>query len=401
MIKTQAMTTPVHKVTPAVPVKTEKKKSAIREWLDSIAFAVIVATLIRWLFFEAFVIPSSSMEHTLLVGEYLFVNKLHYGTRTPITPLQVPLSHQTLWGTEIPSYTDWISLPKFRLPGFSDVKRGDVVVFNIPSEHPDLYRKYSQVLPDLKPHPIDLRTNYIKRCVAQAGDRFELKAGQVYINGLKSENPEGLQSDYFVSSGTVINETNIFKKNGVTEYSPYTESFDDTISANDEQGYIVKTTEKTAEKLKSYDFVKRVQKTVLPKVIKESYLYPNTGRFDWNKDYYGPIVVPKKGMDVRLTADNIAMYGEIIQYFEGNEGVSVKEGAISINGKVMNHYTFRQDYYFMMGDNRHNSADSRYWGFVPKDHIVGKAVFVWMSIDPDPLRFINKIRWDRLFRVIE
>lgn len=395
------MITPVDKETPHTAVKSKKRKSAVREWLDSVLFAVIAATLIRWLFFEAFVIPSSSMEHTLLVGEYLFVSKLHYGTRTPITPLQLPLSHQTVWGTEIPSYSDWISLPKFRLPGFSDVKRGDVVVFNIPSEHPGLYQKYSNVLPNLKPHPIDLRTNYIKRCVAQPGDRFELKGGQVYVNGAKSENPEGMQSDYFVSSGTAINETNIFKKNGITEYSPYTETFDDTLSANDEQGYIVKTTAETAEKLKSYDFVKRVQMTVLPKGMKETYLYPNSERFDWNKDNYGPVVIPKEGMNISLTEDNIAIYGEIIQYFDGNDDIVVKDGKITKSGKVIDSYTFRQDYYFMMGDNRHNSADSRYWGFVPKDHIVGKAVFVWMSIDPDPLSFANKIRWNRLFRIIE
>lgn len=394
------MITAIQKETPRTTVKT-KKKSAVREWLDSVLFAVIAATLIRWLFFEAFVIPSSSMEHTLLVGEYLFVSKLHYGTRTPTTPLQVPLSHQTLWGTEIPSYTDLISLPKFRLPGFSDVKRGDVVVFNIPSEHPGLYQKYSNVLPNLKPHPIDLRTNYIKRCVAQPGDRFELKDGQVYVNGAKSENPEGLQSDYFVSSGTAINETNIFKKNGITEYSPYTETFDDSLSANDEQGYIVKTTAETAEKLKSYDFIKRVQMTVLPKGMKETYLYPNSERFGWNKDNYGPIVIPKEGVNVRLTDDNITLYGEIIQYFDGNDDIIVKDGKVSKSGKIIDNYTFRQDYYFMMGDNRHNSADSRYWGFVPKDHIVGKAVFVWMSIDPDPLGFVNKIRWNRLFRIIE
>lgn len=400
VVNKQTMITPVHKEIPRTPVKT-KKKSAIREWLDSVLFAVIAATLIRWLFFEAFVIPSSSMEHTLLVGEYLFVSKLHYGTRTPITPLQVPLSHQTLWGTEIPSYTDLISLPKFRFPGFSDVKRGDVVVFNIPSEHPGLYQKYSNVLPNLKPHPIDLRTNYIKRCVAQPGDRFELKDGQVYVNGAKSENPEGLQSDYFVSSGTAINETNIFKKNGITEYSPYTETFDDSLSANDEQGYIVKTTAETAEKLKSYDFIKRVQMTVLPKGMKETYLYPNSERFGWNKDNYGPIVIPKEGVNVRLTDDNITLYGEIIQYFDGNDDIIVKDGKVSKSGKIIDNYTFRQDYYFMMGDNRHNSADSRYWGFVPKDHIVGKAVFVWMSIDPDPLGFVNKIRWNRLFRIIE
>jgi len=379
----------------------KKKKSALRDWFDSVLFAVMAATLIRWLFFEAFVIPSSSMENTLLVGEYLFVSKLHYGTRTPITPLQVPLTHQTIWGTEIPSFSELITLPTFRLPGFSDVKRGDVVVFNIPSENLGVYQKYSNVLPNLKPHPIDLRTNYIKRCVAQAGDRLELKAGQVYVNGVATENPKGLQSDYFVSSPTAINEVNIFRKNGITEYSPYTETFDDTLSSNDESGYIVKTTAQTAEKLKSYDFIKRVQLSVLPKGMKENYLYPNSAIFDWNKDNYGPFVVPKKGMTIQLTPANIALFGELIQYFEGNDNVEIRDGKIMKAGAQIREYIFRQDYYFMMGDNRHNSADSRYWGFVPKDHIVGKAVFVWMSIDPDPLRFIDKIRWKRLFSVIK
>jgi len=379
----------------------KKKKSAFRDWLDSVFFAVIAATLIRWLFFEAFVIPSSSMENTLLVGEYLFVSKLHYGTRTPITPLQIPLTHQTIWGTEIPSYLDWISLPEFRLPGFSDVKRGDVVVFNIPSENEGVYQKYSTVLPNLKPHPIDLRTNYIKRCVAKAGDKLEVRGGQVYVNGLPSDNPDGLQSDYFVSSGTAINEVNVFRKNGITEYSPYTETFNDTLASNDETGYIVKTTAQAAEKLKSYDFIKRVQLSVLPKGIKETYLYPNSDLFDWNKDNYGPVVIPEKGLTIQLTAENIALYGEIIQYFEGNKDVTIKDGLVVQGKNPITKYTFKQDYYFMMGDNRHNSADSRYWGFVPKDHIVGKAVFVWMSIDPDPLSFFNKIRWNRLFRVID
>ena len=399
-INKQTMITP-EKELKSVLKNNVKNKSAIREWLDSVLFAVIAATLIRWLFFEAFVIPSSSMEHTLLVGEYLFVSKLHYGTRTPVTPLQVPLTHQTIWGTEIPSYLDWIALPKMRLPGFSDVKKGDVVVFNIPSEHPGLYQRYSNVLPNLKPHPVDLRTNYIKRCVAAPGDRFEIINGQVFINGKKSSNPEGMQSDYFVSAVTTINEVNIFRKNGITEYSSYTETFDDTLSSNDESGYIVKTTAQTAAKLKTYDFVKRVELVSMPKNIRESYLYPNSDKFNWNKDNYGPVVIPKEGVTINLTPENTAVYAEIIQYFDGNTDILLKDGKMLKDGMPLKEYTFKQDYYFMMGDNRHNSADSRYWGFVPKDHIVGKAVFVWMSIDPDPLSLLSKIRWNRLFRIIE
>jgi signal peptidase I len=384
----------------AAPAPVSKKKSGLREWLDSVVFAVIAATLIRWLFFSAFVIPTSSMENSLLVGDYLFVSRLPYGTSTPITPLQIPLTHQTIWGLQIPSYLNWIQLPQFRLPGFADIKRGDVVVFNLPVEHPDQYEKYSAVLPDLKPHPTDLRTHYIKRCVAQSGDVFEIRDGQIFIGGKVQDNPVRMQSEYFVSTGTAINEVNVFKKNGITDYTQFTETYHDTISGNDEFGYIVKTTEDLALQLRKFDFVKRVEQIMMPKELKEPHLFPLTGLLSWNRDQYGPLLVPGKGTAVTLTPQNVALYGEIIKNYEGNENVTLSEGKIMLQGKVLTHYTFRQDYYFMMGDNRHNSADSRYWGFVPRDHVVGKAVFVWMSLDPDPTDFINKIRWDRIFRVI-
>ena len=380
-------------------IKNEKKP-VIREWIDSVVFAVTAAVLIRWIFFSAFVIPTPSMENSLLVGDYLFVSRLHYGTTTPITPLQVPLSHQTIWGTSIPSYLDWIRLPQFRLPGFSEVKRGDVVVFNLPVEHPDLYQKYSMVLPDLKPHPVDIRTNYIKRCVGQPGDKLQIVDGQIYVNGKKESNPLGLQGEYFVSTGGAINETNVFKKNGITDYSQFTENFGDSIAGNDEYGYIIKTTENLAKKLREFTFIERVEPVFMPKQYKEPFLFPHTDLYSWNKDQYGPFVVPAKGMKLILTPQNVALYSEIIQYHDGNSDIVVEGNLILQKGKVLDSYTFKQDYYFMMGDNRHNSADSRYWGFVPKDHIVGKAIFVWMSVDPDPIRFINKIRWDRLFRVI-
>lgn len=379
-----------------------KPKSAFREWVDSIVFAVVAATLIRWLFFEAFVIPTPSMENSLLVGDYLFVSKLHYGTRTPITPLQVPLTHQYIWGTRIPSYLDWIKLPQFRLPGFSDVKRGDAVVFNLPVEHPGQVAKYSASLPDLHGHPIDLRVNYIKRCVAVAGDKLEVKNGQVYINDQPQENPPRMESEYFVETTTTVNEEKVFKENGVTEPARrYVETFNDTIPENDQSGYIIYTTSAIAEKLKSYDFVKSVQQVNMPSGVRDYGIYPSS-QTGWNKDNYGPVVLPKKGATVELNKENVAVYGEVIKFYEGNEGVEiVGDSLIQINGTTATSYTFKQDYYFMMGDNRHNSADSRYWGFVPKDHIVGKAVFVWMSIDPDPTSALHKIRWNRIFRTVK
>ncbi|MCE6987680.1 signal peptidase I [Dyadobacter sp. CY323] len=377
------------------------KKSPFREWVDSILFAVIAAALIRWLFFSAFVIPTPSMENSLLVGDYLFVSRLHYGSSTPVTPLQVPLTHQTIWGTKIPSYLDWIKLPSFRLPGFTDVKNGDVVVFNLPVEHPDAISKYSNVLPDLHPHPVDLRSNYIKRCVAIAGDKLEIKSGKVYVNGQLQPEPVRMQNEYFVSVSTAVNEENVFHKNGIADYSQFTETFYDTIAANDEFGYIVKTTSTLAEKLKSYDFVKRIEPVFLSKGLKEPFLFPEYAAIDWNKDNYGPLVVPKEGMKISLNEANVALYGEAIKNYDGNENIKIENGHLTQEGKALTSYTFKQDYYFMMGDNRHDSADSRYWGFVPKDHIVGKAVFVWMSIDPNPTSFINKIRWDRIFRIIK
>jgi signal peptidase I len=364
---------------------SKSKKSAVREWFDSILFAVIAATLIRWLFFEAFTIPTPSMENSLLVGDFLFVSKLHYGTRTPKTPLQVPLTHQTIWGTNIPSYTDAIQLPQFRLPGFSDVKRGDVVVFNYP--------------PELQ-HPVDLKTNYIKRCMGLPGDKLEIRDLEVYANGKAVENPVRMENEYFVATTTHVNEAKVFKENGISEYNTYQETFNDTISGNDQSGYLVYTTVELAAKLKEYDFVKSVTLVKASKDISEPMLYPNSQLFKWNRDNYGPITIPAKGMTVQLTPENIAVYGPVIQNYEGKEAVEVDQNTVKIAGKAITSYTFDQDYYFMMGDNRHNSADSRYWGFVPKDHIVGKAVFVWMSIDPSPTSFFGKIRWSRLFRVI-
>jgi signal peptidase I len=366
-------------------VHTKKRKSPVREWFDSILFAVVAATLIRWLFFEAFTIPTPSMENSLLVGDFLFVSKLHYGTRTPKTPLQVPLTHQTIWGTNIPSYTDAIQLPQYRLPGFSDVKRGDVVVFNYP--------------PELQ-HPVDLKTNYIKRCMGLPGDKLEVRDLQVFANGTAVENPVRMENEYFVATTTAVNEEKVFKENGVSEYNAYSESFNDTIPSNDQMGYLVFTTVEIAAKLKTYDFVKNITLVKSSKDISEPSLYPNSSLFKWNRDNYGPVTVPAKGMTVQLTPENVAMYGPVIKNYEENEDVVLDEKSVKVAGKAITSYTFKQDYYFMMGDNRHNSADSRYWGFVPMDHIVGKAVFVWMSIDPSPTSFFSKIRWNRLFRVI-
>ena len=352
-------------------VKTEKPKTKIREWTDAIVFAVIAATIIRWLLLEAFTIPTPSMEKSLLVGDFLFVSKMHYGARTPATPLQMPLTHQKIWGTNIPSYLDWIKLPQFRLPGFSDVKRNDIVVFNYPPEFN---------------YPVDLKTNYIKRCVAVAGDVIEVKDMQVYINNEPVDNPEKMQFRYFIETPETINPR-VFDKYDVSE----------KFKVNG--GYMVFTSPKTANELGSLQFITDVRVIEADAEVAEVRIYPNATKYPWNVDFWGPITIPAEGMTINVNDETMTKYGPVIEYYEGHDLVEVLNGTLKIDGESISSYTFKQDYYFMMGDNRHNSEDSRFWGFVPADHIVGKALFIWMSIDPNK-SFFKKIRWSRLFNGI-
>ncbi|MCC2547116.1 signal peptidase I [Hymenobacter sp. BT175] len=379
--------------------KHKKPKGFFREWGDAILFAVVAATLIRWATFEAYTIPTPSMEHSLLVGDYLFVSKLHYGPRTPQTPLQVPLTHQTVWGTDMKSYSDAIQLPSFRLPGFSEVKRNDVVVFNVPFE--------SQ-------HPADLRTNYIKRCVAVAGDMLEVRDTQVFINGKPVANPVEMQTSYFLQVPEPNDDIRrAFKERGVINFNSPTGEPEPQMTEMG-PGYVVNTTEATAEYFRQQPYVKGVIKQKATAGNPEPETFPNNPDYDpnypqnmptlppalnWNRDNYGPIQLPREGQTIQLTPQNTRFYQKIIMRYERNENLTFQNGQLLQNGKLLTSYTFKQDYYFMMGDNRHDSLDSRYWGFVPKDHIVGKAVLIWMSVDPYGSGF-GKIRWNRLFNLI-
>lgn len=356
-------------------------KSKNREWVEAISFAVVAATLIRWLLLEAYTIPTPSMENSLLVGDYLFVSKVHYGARTVKTPLQLPLTHQTIWFTPIPSYLDWLQLPQRRLPGFSEVKRDDVVVFNYPVE---------------LEHPTDLKTNYIKRCVAQAGDSLEIRDREVFINGQPIPYPKGVQFNYFVKfkGSSYANRKDLLKrfhKFPDKDFSPMqTHASGMEISLRPEE----------AEQIRQLSYIESV--TFEDALQSQVVLYPFSSRFsDWTQDNYGPIYIPKKGDIIEITRDNLILYESLIKYYEGNKDVSISRdrNQLFIDGKEVKRYEIKQNYYFMMGDNRHNSADSRYWGLVPEDHIVGKAVFVWMSIDKYG-NLLHKIRWDRLFRPI-
>lgn len=372
----------------------KKKKGPIREWFDSVLFAVVAATLIRWLFLEAYTIPTGSMEKTLLVNDFLFVSKMHYGTRAPKTVLQLPLTHQKIWFTEIPSYLDWIELPYYRLPGFTSVKNGDVVVFNYPS---CIERKETDTYGGFNMHPVDLRTNYIKRCIGIAGDKIEIKDAQVYVNDKKFDNPERMQLSYQIESTADNNENEkIFKKYDIDYDFATNVPFQTT---NNTLIYGVTASPKAIEDLKSINLIKNVTPLIMPKDSVGGTFPFEPKLYRWNQDNYGPIVVPKKGMTVTLDEKNIALYKSAIVAFDYNKNAEYKDGKIFIDGKELKTYTFKQDYFFMMGDNRHASDDSRFWGFVPEDHVVGKAVFIWMSIDSNG-SFLNKIRWKRLFSII-
>jgi signal peptidase I len=370
--------------------KPKKQKSAMREWWDSVLFAVVAATLIRGLFLEAYTIPTGSMEKSLLINDFLFVSKVHYGARTPKTILQVPLTHQKIWFTEIPSYSDAIQIPNFRLPGFTSVKNGDVVVFNYPGcpERPDPYGGFDK-------YPVDLRTNYIKRCIGIGGDVVDIRNSEVYVNNKKFDNAANTQKYYSIETNTNVNEK-LFEKLGIENKGERSE--------NGKIYYSINATESALAELKKYDFVTNIFPDIIAKgdTTDQNYnAFPHqTTLFSNNRDNFEPFTVPKKGMKIQLTDKNIAMYKSVITVFDLNKNAEYKNGKIFIDGKQVNEYTFNQDYYFMMGDNRYESDDSRFWGFVPADHIVGKAVFIWMSIDANG-SLLNKIRWSRLFSLIK
>jgi signal peptidase I len=349
----------------------KKKKSAAREWFDAILFAVIAATLIRTLFIEAYTIPTESMERSLLVGDFLFVSKVNYGARTPMTPVAFPFAHHTMPITNTKAYWDGIKLPYYRLPGLSEIKKGDVVVFNYPMEADSPYYR-----------PVDKRENYIKRCQGTPGDTLSIADAQVFVNGKPNANPPEGQINYELQTNGELNPK-LVQELHITpsEYSPYPTM-----------------TKASAQALKGYSNVTMIKPHITPKdsVGDGGYVFPDDKHYrKWNQDNYGPIIIPKKGWTVKLDSLSLPFYKRAITVYEGNK-LELKGNDIFINGKKTDNYTFKLNYYWMMGDNRHNSLDSRFWGFVPEDHIVGKALFVWMSWDTNGT-FLNKIRWSRLF----
>lgn len=366
-----------------VTIKNDRPKSKSRDWVDTITFAVVAATFIRTFFIEAYTIPTPSMENSLLVGDFLFVSKMSYGARVPNTPLSFPFVHNKLPFVNGKSYLKLVTLPYTRMPGFGTVERGDAVVFNYPMEDW---------------HPADKKENYIKRCVAIAGDTLEVRNKQVYIDGVaqKYRHPENLQYKYYVFASQPLDlqklhtdlNINIDKESGNGVMDGHTSLYCFDLNANQYQS-LKKTTGVDSVRL-VYQFTKG---------FPSADIFPNQPElFNWNPDFYGPIWIPQKGGTIELTEKNLYIYERAITIYEGNK-LEWDGQTAYINGKPAQTYTFKMNYYWMMGDNRHNSLDSRFWGFVPEDHIVGKAVFIWMSWD----RFAEGIgiRFNRLFHLVD
>lgn len=407
--------------------KNPKIRTAL-EWVDDILFALIAVYFINLFVFQNYQIPSSSLEKSLLVGDYLFVSKLSYGPRIPNTPLSFPLVQNTLPITNSKSYLEWPEWGYKRVKGFGKVKRNDIVVFNFPAgdtvalyrQNPDYYSSLveygrnrvwmdKQAFGDIIYRPVDKRENYVKRCIGMPGDTLQIINNVVYIDGKKAQEPEYVQYNYYVQTNGRQFTDDEFRKLGVSmedrmlaasvpfykEKLSYIKDLDSNGREDYGTVYRIPLTNQALEDIKKYDFVTHI--VIEPEEMAPGLFYPVDYRTGWTRDNFGPLWIPKKGATIELTPHNLKLYSRCIRNYENNT-LQVDGNRILINGKPATTYTFKYDYYFMMGDNRHNSADSRSWGFVPEDHIVGKPILIWLSLDKDRGWFDGKIRWDRLFR---
>jgi len=354
--------------------------------VSSLLFAIVVATLVHGYVMQPYNIPTSSLEKSLLIGDFLFVSKFHYGARTPKTAVALPMVHDSIPIIGTKSYLSVPQLPSFRFPGVQAIKRNDIVVFNWPADTVYMFRDPSKRHID---KPMDKRSNYVKRCVGLPGDNLSIKDGDVYIDNKKLVLPERAKPQY---SYTMVTDGSSFDINYIVDDLQITDGVYPTGRPNE---YVFPSvTEASAKRLKENPAVKSITKNISTE--SDPRVFPHNQ--NWNQDNYGPIYIPEAGKTVVLNKETLPFYKRLITVYENNK-LEEKGGQILINDKPVTNYTFQQDYYWMMGDNRHNSEDSRYWGFVPFDHVVGKPVFIWWSIDPNTpwSKAIDKIRWDRLF----
>ena len=419
--------------------KKDISRSAFSEWIGSIVFAVVAATFVHNYFFQPYIIPTGSLERSLLIGDFLFVSKFHYGARIPTTTVAFPMVHDTLPIVKTRSYSNKPQLPYLRLPRIQKIKRNDIVVFNWPA---DTVRQFFVKETGVK-KPLDKKSNYVKRCVGIAGDTLEIIGGFVHINGeknvlpdranvlynFKAYNSKGVSSRKLLELG-IKDFYRRFKIENITQNSydqlaPYLvgtqgRGQEDFIVITSHTGLPIELirslglrvseilektkdlnlTVKEAEEIEKQNWIDSIvqwnQKIKTPNLS----FFPNKIPFDWNQDNFGPIVIPKKGVTVDLDLNNLPLYKKIIVDYEKNK-LETDGNSLLINGKKSTQYTFKMDYYWMMGDNRHRSEDSRFWGFVPEDHIVGKPVFLWFSIDGINDGIRNwKVRWDRVFSTV-
>lgn len=374
-----------------------KPRTSTGEWVSSILFAVVAATIVHTYVMQPFTIPTSSLEKTLLVGDFLFVSKFHYGARTPMTPISFPMVHDTLPFVKNKSYLKKLQIPYFRFPGFQKIKQNDIVVFSWPPDTlTNITNPYSKV--DIK--PLDKKSNYVKRCVGLPGDSIEVRNGYVYINGKQNELPDRakLQFGYAFRTNKQLNPSYAAERYDITDLYPV----DNPPSYKVFRAYM---TDEAYEKFKKYPDLDTIFRTTAKEGERDPRTFPHNPNYDWNTDYFGPMYIPKQGATVAITPETLPLYRRIIEVYEGSEigienKISQAGNQVLLNNEPLTEYTFKLDYYWMMGDNRNNSQDARSWGFVPFTHVVGKPVFVWMSWDSNAKGIMNKIRWERLFTTV-
>ena len=370
------------------------------DWVSSILFAIVAATIVHTYFMQPFTIPSSSLEKSLLVGDFLFVSKFHYGARVPMTTVGAPMVHDTIPLLNKKSYlfndhfeerkTSWknkLQLPYLRFPGFEKIDRNEIVVFNQPA---DTLKDMNVFKPDRNYYkPIDKKTNLVKRCVGVAGDSLEVRNGYVYINGKKNELPDRahLQFSYLVQP-----KTNQFNPKFIKDRYDITDGFG--IMNSENTYYFSAISDEALSKFKNHPNVASITPNKKEKGVRDSDIFPHDPNYNWNVDFFGPLYIPEEGKTIAINLEILPLYKRVITEYEGNT-LQVKGNQILINGEVSDTYTFKQNYYWMMGDNRHNSIDARRWGFVPFNHVIGKPVFIWMSWDG-----IKNPRWERFFTTV-